>query len=229
MNFEEILEIEKKLDKALKQEEIYWKQRSRENWLKWGDRNTKWFHKRATLRCQRNSIHGVNDSQGQWCEKTEVVDAVFVDYFSNLFKSSTPEVGAIKGVTDCIPVSVTPEMVDYLESPYTEDEVQKALFQMFPTKAPCPDGFPALFYQHYWTVIKGITVRYCLEILNGKASVSNINHTNIVLIPKKKCPIEASDYRPISLCNVSYKIVAKVLASYPSSHYFLCSECFRSQ
>lgn len=104
-------------------------------------------------------------------------------------------------------------MVDHLEVPYSEEEVKIALFQMFPTKAPGSDGFPALFYQHFWNDIKQKTVPWCLSVLNDETSIESQNHTNIVLIPKRKNPKEASYFRPISLCNVSYTIIAKVLAN----------------
>lgn len=91
--------------------------------------------------------------------------------------------------------------------------VKIALFQMFPTRTPGPDGFPTLFFQHFWHVIKDKTVQCCLNVLNEKASLKGMNHTNIALIPKEKHPKMASDIRPISLCNVSYKNIAKVLAN----------------
>lgn len=57
------------------------------------------------------------------------------------------------------------------------------------------------------------TVKECLEILNGSRNISSWNHTNIVLIPKKPNPQDVRDFRPISLCNVNYKIVTKTIAN----------------
>lgn len=56
-------------------------------------------------------------------------------------------------------------------------------------------------------------VTTCLSILNDGADVSVLNHTVVVLIPKNKNPQAVFDYRPISLCNVIYRILAKVLAN----------------
>lgn len=84
---------------------------------------------------------------------------------------------------------------------------------MFPTKAPGPDGFPALFYQKDWDVVGLNTTNNCLEILNAKKGIEDQNKTNIILIPKSVNPQTNGDYRPISLCNVRYKIVTKVLAN----------------
>ena len=52
-----------------------------------------------------------------------------------------------------------------------------------------------------------------LEFLNNGHMLLALNHTHIVLIPKIKNPAKMSDFRPISLCNVIYKIIAKVLAN----------------
>jgi hypothetical protein len=49
-------------------------------------------------------------------------------------------------VLDHIPRKVTDEMNHLLSSPFDEIEVKNALFQMFPTKAPDPDGFPTHFF-----------------------------------------------------------------------------------
>ena len=108
---------------------------------------------------------------------------------------------------------VTDDMQEFLSSEFTAEEVKVALFQMGPTKAPRPDGMNALFYQKFWHVVGNNVVLAVLDFLNNGNMLPDINHTNIVLIPKVKNPERMSEFRPISLCNVIYKIISKVLAN----------------
>ena len=100
-----------------------------------------------------------------------------------------------------------------LTSRFEEWEVLKALKQMAPMKAPGPNGMPPLFFQHFWPMIEGDVTHSVLSWLNLGTIPHPLNHTFITLIPKKKNPSLVSDYCLISLCNVLYKIFAKVLAN----------------
>ena len=73
------------MDELLQKQEIYLAQWSRINWLKHGDRNTKFFHTNASQRRTKNYIRGIRTSQGQWVENLEEVVEVALDYFDNLF------------------------------------------------------------------------------------------------------------------------------------------------
>ena len=70
----------------------------------------------------------------------------------------------------------------------------------------------ALFYQKFWHIV-GDDVSVVLDFLNNGTTLPGINYTHIVLIPKVKLPGRMTDYRLISLYNVIYKIISKVLAN----------------
>ena len=108
---------------------------------------------------------------------------------------------------------MTADMLEVLSRPYNNEEVKAVLFQMGPTKASEPDGMNALFYQKFWHIIGNEVIDVVLDFLHTGHMVSDINYTHIVLIPKVKKPEKMADFRPISLCNVIYKIISKVLVN----------------
>ncbi|KAL9226062.1 hypothetical protein vseg_001914 [Gypsophila vaccaria] len=100
-----------------------------------------------------------------------------------------------------------------LRREFTGAEVVEALEQMHPLKAPGPDGMNALFFQQYWHIVGPQVIETVLNFLRGGTLPDDMNHTFFVLIPKKKDPNSMGDFRPISLCNVTYKLISKVLAN----------------
>lgn len=121
-------------------------------------------------------------------------------------------------------------MQQILSNAYTANEIKIAVFQMGPIKAFGPDGMNALFYQKFWHIVGENVVNAVLDYLHSGVMGPDINHTNIVLIPKIKSPERMSNIRLTSLCNVIYKIISKVLANnlkhiLPSIYIFY-TECF---
>ena len=72
---------------------------------------------------------------------------------------------------------------------------------------------PSLFYQHFWPKIGEVVIRTILDFLNFGLTLPNFNETHIVLIPKVKEQKKVTNYRPISLCNMVFKIVSKDIAN----------------
>ena len=83
---------------------------------------------------------------------------------------------------------------------------------MHPIKSPDPDGMPPIFFQKYWNIVSQNVSDCILNILNTGVMPLEMNETHICLLPKKK-PQKITEYSPISLCNVTYRILAKVLAN----------------
>jgi hypothetical protein len=102
---------------------------------------------------------------------------------------------------------------DNLCKPYTDEEISAALFQMGPTKAPRPDGFLMLFCQTHWDFFKEEICNAVRAIIFEGKVRNGFCDLVIVLIPKVSKPKDLKNFRPISLCNVIYKIASKVLAN----------------
>src|SRR3989337_2945077 len=104
-------------------------------------------------------------------------------------------------------------MNNALLAPYTAEDVRRALFSIGDLKAPGPDGLHAIFYKKNWHLLGDDLVKEVLEAVNSGIIPEGWNTTTIVLIPKVDVPEKVSQFRPISLCNVVYKVIAKMLAA----------------
>ena len=84
---------------------------------------------------------------------------------------------------------------------------------MYPLKAPGPNGMPPLFFQKFWSIVGGVVTKIVLDFLNLGIASPKFNETHIVLVPKTNSPKRVTEFRPISLCNVIYKMASKTLAN----------------
>jgi hypothetical protein len=108
---------------------------------------------------------------------------------------------------------VTPEMNSNMLKEFTTNEIVIALGQMQPLKALGQDGFDVCFFQKHWSIIEDNVQTTIMKFLNNGIFDPSINFTYLALIPKSDQANFVCDYLPISLCNVLYKLIAKVLAN----------------
>ena len=141
----------------------------------------------------------------------EEVGKEVTSYYDHLFKTS--ELGDLKEILDGIPITITNQMNKELTKKVKEDEIKGAFFSMDPNKAPRSDGMSPLFFQKIWSIIKQDLVNAIQGFFHHSVMLKAINHTVISLIPKVDCPTEVKQYRPISLCQVVYKAIAKILVN----------------
>jgi hypothetical protein len=210
-NRELLKKLQIEANSMLAQEDLHWRQRAKELWLKCGDQNTKFFHACANQRRRKNFISKIRDGRDRVWESGEDVENAFVEHFTNLYRSES------NGATDVglqgLEGRVSNEMNVCFLKEFSKEEVLEALRQMAPLKAPGPDGLSAGFFLDNWDTVGEEVCQIVLSALNSGCMNKGMNFTYIALIPKIKSPEKVSDFRPISLCNVIYKIVSKVLAN----------------
>ncbi|KAL5554075.1 hypothetical protein UlMin_041476 [Ulmus minor] len=212
-NWKEHQRLGKALDALRYKEERYWRQRSKDSWLKCGDRNSKFFHQKASARKFKNSITGLVDFNENWCDEEEGMAHIIQNYFVTLFTTSSPSSVDFDRVLVSIERKVTPQLNEQLEQVFVAEDVKTAVFQMAPTKSPGADGMSAIFYQKFWPIVGEEVTAACLGFTNGGLPLGSINETIITLLPKIKNPTRITEFRLISLCNVLYKIISKMLAN----------------
>ena len=101
----------------------------------------------------------------------------------------------------------------FIEEQFIKEEVEVVLKQMHPIKALGSEGMSAVFYQNFWDIVGNDVANMVLNVLNFDMSMVDINKTYITLVSKNNNPSKMSKFRPISLSNVIYKLIAKVLAN----------------
>ena len=108
---------------------------------------------------------------------------------------------------------VTNEENEILIESFSEKEVREAIFQMKHNKAPGPDGFPAEFYQVFWSLIKHDLMAMFQDFHRHNLPLFSLNFGVITLLPKLKEVKMIQQFRPICMQNVSFKIFTKVVAN----------------
>eukprot|EP00253_Pinus_taeda_P009325 PITA_09325 len=199
---------------SFRNEEEYWRLKSRSLWLKSGDRNTSYFHRQCKARLSRNHITEITSTSGQVYKGFSQIQEAAVNHFQNLLSAERNgnEEDEAEFLTT-IPNLVSEEDNDSLMSPVTEEEITSIVWSMEPDKAPGPDGFTIHFYRICWEIIKIDLFKMIRGVLRKEKVGGGIKSTFLALIPKETNPRSFDRYRLISLCNSSYKIVAKLLAN----------------
>ncbi|RVW27451.1 Transposon TX1 uncharacterized 149 kDa protein [Vitis vinifera] len=195
--------------KWVSMEEVHWRQLSREIWLREGDRNTGFFHRMANAHRRGNNLIKIKINGVRLTEDQEVRDGI-VNAYQHLLSENSDWKADIGGL---VLKQISLSEADALELPFSEAEIYAALMGLNGDKAPGPDGFTVAFWQNCWEIVKEDVLDMFKEFYDQNSFIKSLNHTFLVLIPKKGGAEDLGDYRPISLLGGLYKLLAKVLAN----------------
>ncbi|XP_060170788.1 uncharacterized protein LOC132601740 [Lycium barbarum] len=187
------------------------RQKARVRWLSEGDTNSAFFHGIIKGRRKRLNIQKIRDEDDNLFEGTAAIAEAAVDFFQKLFspESTTDEPTSLNVIQSV----VSDEDNRFLIAIPSREEIKEIVFQLDPDSAPGPDGLSGKFYQSSWPVIAEDVFLAVKAFFEGSTLPKFFTHTCLVMVPKVEFPQHFTDIRPISLCNVSSKIISKLLTA----------------
>lgn len=130
-------------------------------------------------------------------------------FFKKIYTGSCHPISQV--IFSGFPKPVTESINSILTKEFTDTEIYEAVCSIGADRGPGPDGFTARFYQQCWDIVGPDVISEVHHFFSYGTMKTGVNHTNICMIPKIDTPKTLSDYRPIGLCNVLYKIISKLL------------------
>ncbi|XP_042515388.1 uncharacterized protein LOC122089763 [Macadamia integrifolia] len=206
----------KDYDSALVLQEKVWAQKSQLKWLRHGDRNTKCFHLSTKLRRGKNHIKEIQDGVGGVLAFPASIGQFICEHFESFHKMDL--MVNSNDILSCIPEIITMDDNLTLMAVPSIDEIKAAVFDLDPSSALGPDGFPGIFYRYCWSIL-GPEV--CLAVQNffSEGVITRaVNSNFLTLIPKVANASNVSHFRPICLGNFLFKIIPRIFAMRISIH-----------
>lgn len=196
-------------------EEGFLKQRAKLHWLSVGDQNNKYFHQSVEIRKMQNSIREIVTPAGEVLTTKEDIKSEAERFFKDFltFKPADYQGMHVEPLRQLLQYRCSEQDQNILTQEVSPEEIQKVLFQMPNNKSPGPDGFTSEFFKKSWTIVGKDFIVAVQSFFTKGFLPKGLNTTILALIPKKDIAKEMKDYRPISCCNVIYKVISKILAN----------------
>ncbi|KAL0284497.1 UNVERIFIED_CONTAM: hypothetical protein Sradi_7195800 [Sesamum radiatum] len=201
-----VLRLASRLEQSMLQ------QRSKMAWMKDGDQCSRLFFRKVAKRRSSKRVFQIMTPDGQTLTHQSDVTNEFIRYYQELLGGRPRDRFIdLRHLRPWARHILTETEAEALVLPVSPDEVKQALFDIDESKAPGPDGYSAGFFKAAWPVIGGEVTQAIRDFFQTGRLLKQVNATLISLIPKVSNPGVVAEFRPISCCNVLYKVITKIL------------------
>ncbi|KAK4384099.1 Retrovirus-related Pol polyprotein from type-2 retrotransposable element R2DM [Sesamum angolense] len=161
-----------------------------------------------------SKLEQISDEDGNEQTDPTVISSIFVDFFQGLLGGDrTDRAIDLRYLRPWARHILTDDEARAIIRPVTIDEVKTAFFDIEEDKAPGPDGFSSGVFKAAWPIVGGEVSNAIIDFFKTGRLLKQLNATLLTLIPKVRLPHSVAEFRPISCCNVVYKVITKILVS----------------
>lgn len=196
-------------------EEMYFRQKSRINWLKEGDLNTTFFHRICQIRASYNAIRVLLSPARRWLTDPQEISDLAVQHFQSVLGprnySPPPLFTSPSWFQTLMEYSCSMEIAAQVLILPTTDEIKSTLFKLNANKASGPDGFTSGFFKASWDTVGNEVVSAIKNFFASLFLPSTANATILTLVPKFPGATKITDFRPISCLNTIYKVISRLM------------------
>jgi hypothetical protein len=192
-------------------EKMFFSQKLKNTFFKESDKGTHFFHSLMNHTHKRNYISTIQRLDGMLTTSISEVGEEFIRYYRELLGTSKHTTSINVKVALSGPC-INAGSHSFLLAPVSNDSIKEALFSIGNDKAPGPDGYLSLFFKTAWDMVGNDLCAAIRDFFVSGRLLKQVNHSVIALMPKSDNVTFAADFRPISCCNVIYKVISKILA-----------------
>jgi hypothetical protein len=188
--------------------------RSKAIWATEGDKNTKYFLNLEKYKQETNSVKELFNKNGEVVNDTDSILDIEYDFYKDLYSSVQIENDKIDEFLEHVNKKIDEDDKNMCDSDITSDEIIEALTAMSKNKSPGSDGLTTEFYCTFYDSLRNILPKIFNAAYDEGVLSRSMKSGVISLIYKKKGDRRCiRNYRPISLLQVDYKILARIMAN----------------
>ena len=188
--------------------------RSRVKWKRVGDACTAEFFRASKAHSGASNITSLEDEDGSLHSDQQGLERICTEFYTKLYTANPGSAEQADAATQALATMsdrLSEDMKVSLRAPMTMEELSKALSEMANGKAPGPDGVLTEFFKEYWDTIKADYLEMINLAAENQQFPPGVTRGLISLLHKAETRSRLTNWRPITLLNVAYKLYAKAL------------------
>ncbi len=187
--------------------------RARVQWCEKGERSDKFFFNLEKYRGKQKTVTRIRKEDGSLTENMDEILETQRLFYEKLYTESTIDEDTQQFFTDTLDKTLDDEERDTCEGLISHREASKAMKDLANNKSPGSDGLSKEFYDKFW----GIIGEDLVEVFNTAYTANCLTKSQktaiLTLLYKNGEKEDVKNWRPISLLNLDFKILAKCLAN----------------